>query len=389
MELLCSLGFCRARMVGLPVLLSFFVISGHSKTVPIETSGRHTFQIESLFKGSEVIWGFDFLNKDEIIFTEKSGKMKVLNLQTEKTREIAGVPQVWDRGQGGLLDVKVHPSNGWIYFTFSEEQKGKGAGTVLARAKLVKDRLENLERIFISKAVNKERIHFGSRVLFQGDYLFLTLGDRNEREKCQSLSDHNGKVVRLFLDGKVPPDNPFVGQSKALPEIWTLGHRNPQGISENPLTKEIWVGEFGPRGGDELNILKKGANYGWPVVTYGREYYGPSIGEGKEKKGMESPVLHWVPSISFSGIHFYKGDAFPQWKNNLFLANLATQHLRRLSLEGTKATQQDALLKDLYLRFRHVSEGPEGFLYYATDAGVLGRLIPPRISYPAPSEVER
>lgn len=359
------------------LLYFFLVFEASAAGKKSEDSASQKFSVENLYSGSEVVWGFDFLNEKEIILTEKNGSMKVFHLETKTSKDVQGVPAVWDKGQGGLLDVKVHPKNrSLIYFTYSEEQKGKGAGTVLARATLEGSALKNVEKIFVSKAVNGNKIHFGSRILFQLPYVFVTLGDRNEREKAQALNEHHGKIIRLFEDGKIPPDNPFVGKTGAFPEIWSYGHRNPQGISLNPVTKEIWAGEFGPRGGDELNIIKAGANYGWPVVTYGKEYYGPSIGEGVSKTGMESPTLHWVPSISFSGIHFYSGEAFPAWKNQLFLANLATQHLRRVALEGTKATAQEALLKDLYVRFRAVSEGPEGFLYYSTDAGTIGRIKP-------------
>ncbi len=365
-------------MIGKNLVLSLFV-GGLLFGPPLfgnPAKDTQPYQVENLFSGSEIIWGFDFLSEKEIIFTEKSGKMKILNLETKAVRVLSGVPTVWDKGQGGLLDVKVHPQDRSIYWTFSEEQKGKGAGTVLARATLEQNQLKGLRRIFVSKAVNTSRIHFGSRILFQSPYVFVTLGDRDDRHKSQSLGDHNGKIIRLFEDGKVPTDNPFVGKAGALPEIWSYGHRNPQGISLNPVTKEIWAGEFGPRGGDEINLIKKGANYGWPVVTYGREYYGPSIGEGTSKAGMEAPLVHWVPSVSFSGMAFYDGKAFPQWKNNLFLACLATQHVRRIAVDGTQATQQEELLKNMYVRFRHVAQGPDGFLYFATDAGSLGRLKP-------------
>lgn len=366
-------------MLGL--ILSILTFSAHLAEAQVFTSEGQKIHHEFLVEGKEIIWGMDFLPDGKIIFTEISGAMRVLDPESKKILPIVGIPKAVVRGQGGLLDVRVHPDfakNKWIYWTYVEEGP-KGSGTVLARGELTvgtRAQVQKVEKLFVSKAQSSDRKHFGSRILFKDGDVYITLGDRDERKLAQSLSAHNGKVIRIKEDGKVPADNPFVGTKDALKEIWSYGHRNPQGIALHPESGEIWVGEYGPRGGDEINLLKKGANYGWPVVTHGREYWGPSIGEGTSKEGMEDPIIVWKPSISFSGINFYTGSAFPKWKNNLFLANLATQHLRRVVLDGTKAIQQEELLKNLNLRFRHVVQGPEGFLYFTTDAGHLGRLRP-------------
>ena len=200
------------------------------------------------------------------------------------------------------------------------------------------------------------------------------VGDRDERQNAQKLTQHNGKVLRFNHDGSVPKDNPFVGKANALPEIFSYGHRNPQGLAIHPTTGEVWEAEMGPRGGDEINLIKPGANYGWPVVSYGREYSGPKIGEGTEKAGIENPIAYWVPSISPSNIAFYSGDALPKWKGNLFLGNLSGMHIRRLVVSGQKVVKQEEVLKGS--RFRNLRSGPDGFLYYSTDEGKICRLAP-------------
>ncbi len=204
----------------------------------------------------------------------------------------------------------------------------------------------------------------------------MTVGDRNKRHQAQDLGFHMGKVIRLNIDGTIPDDNPFVNKPGAKPEIWSFGHRNPQGLVRDMRNNDIWLVEMGPRGGDELNLIQRGKNYGWPVVTYGREYFGPKIGEGVSKPGMEQPVEYWVPSISPSGAQFYWADAFPKWKMNLFMGTLSGTHLRRLVIQDRRVVHQEALLGDLGLRFRNVRTGPQGYLYFSTDDGKLARLVP-------------
>lgn len=343
----------------------------------VHESAGQKFRLENLTQQSDVIWGFDFLPDGRIVFTERAGSLKILNPKDNSVTSIKGAPKVWANGQGGLLDVRVHPTKGsTLYLTYSEPLKG-GATTALAMATLSGNELRDLKTLFSAHEPNSNRIHFGSRIEFDGKgHIFVSIGDRNDRPKVQDLSFHIGKVIRLKEDGTVPSDNPFVKQKGAKPEIWSLGHRSPQGLARHPETGDLWLSEMGPRGGDEINLIKRGANYGWPIVTYGREYYGPKIGKGTSQPGMEDPVAHWVPSISPSGTAFYNGDRFPAWKGNLFLGNLSGTHLRRLVLSGQKVKDQEVLLEDLGMRIRNVRAGPDGYLYLSTDDGKIARLVP-------------
>lgn len=342
----------------------------------IYTSGAHKFSVKKLVSKEGVIWGMDFLPDRKLVFTMRSGKMFIYNPEDKKTSEVTGVPEVYAVGQGGLLDVRAHPDfskNNYLYFTYSLPV-GEKATTALARGVLKDNKLKNVEKLFSAHEPNDNDIHFGSRIAFHDGYVFISIGDRNERQQAQSLKYHMGKIIRLKDDGSIPKDNPFVQTAGALSEIWSYGHRNPQGLEYHVERKELWSVEFGPRGGDEVNIIKKGENYGWPLVSYGREYYGPKIGEGTHKEGITQPILHWTPAISPSGFTIYTGEEFPKWKGHLFLANLASRHLRRVVLEGTKSVKQEELLKDLDYRFRHVTQGPDGLIYFSTDEGILARL---------------
>lgn len=340
-----------------------------------ESEGQK-FKVEILHQAGGVVWGFDFLNPTRMIFTERTGALKTLDITSKKTTEIKGAPKVWVEGQGGLLDVRVHPKDAdRIYLTYSEAVSDGGT-TAFASAKLSDQELKEFKKILSAHAANDNEIHFGSRIEFDGaGHVFVTVGDRNERKLAQDLGYHNGKVLRFHEDGTVPKDNPFVGKKDAKPEIWSLGHRSPQGLVKNPLSNELWLAEMGPRGGDEINLIQPGLNYGWPDVTFGKEYWGPKIGVS-EKKGFEQPVVHWVPSISPSGITIYQGDRFPKWKGNLFVGNLSGMHLRRLSMNGRKVENQEVLLADLGLRIRNVRPGKDGLLYFSTDDGRIARLTP-------------
>ena len=249
----------------------------------------------------------------------------------------------------------------------------KGATTALASADLSGNSLKNFKKLLSADATNNNGQHFGSRIEFDGKgHVFVTVGDRGERDKAQSLTSHQGKVLRIKEDGSLPKDNPF--KTPSLPEIWSLGHRSPQGLAMRPGSDELWLAEMGPRGGDEINLIQKEANYGWPEATYGSEYYGPKIGE-KTIPGMKEPVVFWVPSISPSALAFYTGEKFPHWKGNIFLANLSGSHIRRLVLKDKEVVKQEVLLEDM-ARFRNLRSGPDGFLYLSTDDGKIGRLIP-------------
>jgi glucose/arabinose dehydrogenase len=342
-------------------------------------SAGHSFKIDVLTEQKDCIWGFDFLPSGNIVFTQRDGELKQLNVNTHEVTTIQNIPEVAAKGQGGLLDVRVHPkfnSTHWLYLTYSVALPS-GMTTRLARAELTDGALTHFQVLFTAFEANNNRIHFGGRIEFDGQgHVFLSIGERNERDKAQSLSFDNGKILRFNDDGSVPSDNPFVNTVGARPEIWSLGHRNPQGLAIHPQTGELWEAEFGPLGGDEINLIKPSQNYGWPVVTYGREYYGMSIGEGTNKAGMQQPIVYYVPSISPSGIGFYDGEAFPQWKGNLFAAALSGQQLQRLVIDNHRVVNQEALLTDLKWRFRHVRQGIDGLLYFSTDEGKLARISP-------------
>ena len=323
----------------------------------------------------DVIWGFDFVNPDQMIFSERSGKLGLLDLKSRKVTEIGNVPKVHAVGQGGLLDVRVH--KGRIYLTYSAPKEGDNSQTTLASAKLENNMLSDVKILFSARPLSTNPYHFGSRIEFDGEgHIFMTSGERGERPLVQKLNTHLGKIIRLNEDGSVPKDNPYVGDKNALPEIWARGIRSPQGLVMRPGTKEIWEAEMGPQGGDEVNLVASGKDYGWPVITYGREYEGPKIGEGSSKPGVEEPIVYWVPSISPSALTFYTGDKMPEWKGNAFLATLSGEHIHRLVLEGQKVLKQEELFKNLGWRFRNLRTGPDGYLWFSTDEGRIGRIVP-------------
>ncbi|HTN95986.1 MAG TPA: PQQ-dependent sugar dehydrogenase [Nordella sp.] len=334
-------------------------------------------------------WAIDFLPDGRMIVTERGGRMRLVTPGGKKSAAIKGVPGVDVGGQGGLLDVAVHPDfarNHLIYWSFSEAGKG-GNSTAVARGRLSEDgrALEDVKVIFSQKPKVRSNQHFGSRLVFDGKgHLFVTLGERSAakfRVQAQDLGSHLGKVVRLMEDGSVPRDNPFVGKQGALPEIWSYGHRNPQAAAINPATGALWEIEHGPMGGDEINLPEPGKNYGWPVVSYGVNYDGSPVGSGKrEMPGMENPIYQWTPVIAPSGMAFYTGDRFPQWKGNLFVGGLRAEALVRLELDGAKVTHEERLLHELGLRIRDVAQGPDGALYIVTDEsdGQILKLSPAR-----------
>ena len=331
-------------------------------------------RLETVFETDGVVWSFAFLSPREMFVARRDGKLFYANTADNTRRELPA-PQVEDAGQGGLLDVHVREIDGkkYVYLTYSAEI-GDDLTTALARGAWDGQTITNLETLFTAKVAGGGGRHFGSRLLFLDGHIYMTVGDRGERDYAQDLSAHNGKILRLDLRGRAAAENPFAAQQGALPEIWTYGHRNPQGIDYDRNAKKIYAAEFGPRGGDELNLISPGKNYGWPLITYGREYWGPRIGE-THGEGMEQPVAYWTPSISPSGMAFYYGDKIPQWRGNLFLANLSSQHLRRLALdENGKVGAQEVLFEDLGERFRHVRESPDGYLYFSTDSGKIVRV---------------
>jgi glucose/arabinose dehydrogenase len=297
-------------------------------------------------------------------------------------KPIAGLPDVVATGQGGLFDVVLHPEhaqNGWIYWAYNAPGAG-GWGTALARGKLQGSRMSDVQVLFSMQPKSRASQHFGGRIVFdKAGMLYLTLGDRGDKERAQKLDDHAGSVIRLHDDGRVPVDNPFAKRDEALPEKWTLGNRNMQGATLHPKTGELWTHEHGPQGGDEVNVMRSGLNYGWPVITYGVNYgFGTRIGEGQTKPGMVQPVHLWVPSIAPSGMAFVSGSKFPQWMGDLLVGALRDQMLVRLELNGEKVVREERLLQGLVGRIRDVRMGPDGLVYLLTDdaEGALLRLEP-------------
>ena len=320
-----------------------------------------------------VLWSFSFINKDEVLINLRSGKSYYYNLKTKEKKQL-NAPKAKASGQSGLLDIHYKPINGtpYVYFTFTEKHKDLFT-TSLARGIYKNKNIVNLRTLFRAKIYGDTSRHFGSRLAFKGKYLFMTIGDRGERQYAQNLSYHNGKILRLTLNGKAADGNPFIKIKGALPEIWSLGHRNPQGIDVNPTSQDIYSIEFGPRGGDELNLIQRSKNYGWPTITYGKEYWGPRIGP-THKKGLEQPITYWTPSISPSGMTFYTGDRIKEWKNGLFLACLSQRHLRYLKLKDGRVISQQKLFSKLNERIRHVRSSPDGWLYFSTDSGKLYKI---------------
>jgi glucose/arabinose dehydrogenase len=326
-------------------------------------------------------WSIAFLPNGDMLVTEKTGQLRIVRNGTLDPQPISGVPQVVAMGQGGLLEVSPHPrfaENRFVYLTYSKPGE-KGNTTALARGKLEGNALTDVRDIFVADAWNNFPIHFGSKIAWGRDgTLFMTVGERNDRNRAQDTTHHAGKVLRLRDDGTAPPDNPFVGRAGFRPEIYSYGHRNLQGLAFHPETGELWETEHGPQGGDELNIIQPGKNYGWPIVTFGREYTGEVITNQPWHEGMEQPVTIWVPSIGLSGMAFYTGERFPAWKGNIFVGGLAGQVLQRLAFTPRGPIGRESLLAELKQRIRDVRQGPDGLLYVATDAnpGAILRIEP-------------
>ncbi|WP_028467636.1 PQQ-dependent sugar dehydrogenase [Nisaea denitrificans] len=371
-----------SRLAANALLFGVAACAAGADVPQVERSDVHDFRVTQLAGGLDHPWGLAFLPDGRILVTEREGALRIVGPDGLEPVPVRGTPKVYASGQGGLLDVVLHPDfseNRLVYLSFAGRGDG-GAGTEVARGRLVDDALVDLDVIFRQTPKVGGGRHFGSRLVFAPDgTLFVSMGDRGSyMSEAQNLGTHIGTIARIEDDGSVPPDNPFVGRSGALPEIYSYGHRNVQGMALRPGTSTIWAQEHGPRGGDEVNILRPGRNYGWPAITYGIDYSGAIISDKTAMPGMEQPVVYWVPSIAPSGMEFYDGDKFPNWRGNLFVGALAHMHLRRLVLDGDRVTEQEVLLEGLEERIRAVKQGPDGYLYVLTDssAGDLLRLEP-------------
>lgn len=327
-------------------------------------------------------WGLAFLADGRLLVTERPGRLRIVEADGRLSKPLANVPEVAHRGQGGLLDVALDPdfaSNRTIYLSYAEPGED-GTGTAVARAVLGDTGLSDVVVIFRQQPKVGGSNHYGSRLVFAADgTLFVTMGDRFAyRDQAQNLANHLGKIIRINRDGSAPADNPFVGRADVRPEIWSYGHRNVQGAALDPATGRLWTAEHGARGGDEINRPEAGKNYGWPVITYGVDYSGARIGEGTAKSGMEQPVHYWDPSVAPSGMTFYTGDAFPDWRGDLFVGSLKFGYLVRLDIEDGKIVGEERLIEDLDQRVRDVRQGPDGNLYLLTDEddGAILRLAP-------------
>ena len=322
-------------------------------------------------------WSLAFLPNGDMLVTERAGRLRIIRNGVLDPQPISGVPQVRVTALGGLLEVALHPrfaENGWVYLTYAKGREDNVSTTALARGRLKGTALEEVRDIFVANTWSSSATNFGGRIAFdRAGFLYLTIGERQEQDRAQKGDDHGGKILRLRDDGSVPPDNPFVGKTGYLPEIYSLGHRSPQGLALNPETGAIWENEHGPLGGDEINIILPGRNYGWPLVTFGTDYDGKKISDLTWRGDLEGPLMYWVPSIAISGMAFYTGDKFPNWKGNAFVGSMfegrtrATGHLRRLTFEQGRPIQREPILTELHQRIRDVRSGPDGLVYLLTD----------------------
>lgn len=364
--------------------LYFFVVllfecCGQGTDNTIKTPVNNSFTAKLELPDLRNPWGIVFLRNEGILVSEKEGKL--LHFKNGKRIEVKGLPEILVRGQGGLLDLELHPNyeeNGWIYLSYaSPKGEGRGGNTAIMRAKLKAGELINKEVLYKGIPNSTKSQHWGSRLEFDNEgYLYFTIGDRGNRDiNPQDIKRDGGKVYRIHDDGQIPKDNPFVGISKAKEAIFSYGHRNLQGLTRHPETGAIWSHEHGPRGGDEINIVQKGKNYGWPIITYGINYIGTKITEKTAQKGMEQPLHYWVPSIAPSGMTFVSSDRYKDWKGSLLVGSLAFQYLERLVLKKGRVVRREKLMDGIG-RVRNVRQGPDGYIYVAVEGKGIFKLIP-------------
>lgn len=367
----------------IPGWLACLLVSTLATAAPVKRidSERGPIEVTTITEGLRSPWAVAFLPDGRYLVTERAGAMRIINADGTVSAPLTGVPKVHADGQGGLLDVVLDPEfarNQTLFFSYAEPGTD-GARTAIARARLDAGGLANVRVIFRQQPALANGYHFGSRIVIGRDgFLYATVGERSDtRERAQHLDKTYGKVIRIGRDGSIPADNPFVGRKGADPAIWSFGHRNPQGLALDPASGQLFEHEHGPRGGDEINIIRKGENYGWPIITFGREYYGPKIGDGTHKAGMQQPLYYWDPSIAPSGMAFLSSEHAGAWRGNLFVGALKFMLLARLELKDGKIVHEERLLGDDKDRIRDVREGPDGALYVLTESrGRLLRLLP-------------
>lgn len=345
----------------------------------VTQSEKQKFAVDTITNTLENPWGIAFLPDGRILVTERKGEIRVIKDDKLTEEKIENVPAVYANGQGGLLDITLHPdyaNNGWIYLSYAKPGEGGGA-TTIARTKLDGNKFTDFQELFSAQPYVNSDVHFGSRIVFDGNgHIFFSAGERGTKENAQNLGNHLGKILRLNEDGTIPADNPFNNVIGVKSEIWSYGHRNPQGLVYDKTTESLWDVEHGPKGGDELNKVEKGKNYGWPVITYGINYDGTPITDITSRDGMEQPVHYWVPSIATCGMTFVTGDKYPGWKNNFMIGALALTHVARVEVENGKFVKEEKLL-DKIGRVRMIAQSPDGYLYVATEGpGMLLKLIP-------------
>lgn len=365
----------------------FFMMSLSIFAAPqVVTKGQSEgmkYQVELITQNlGGIPWGMAFTSENELFITFISGRMILFDINTKKSTTITGMPEnPLYQGQGGLMDVALSPNfenDNFLYFTYVKNINNQGA-TTLARAKFTNSTLMHWEDLLVTKSTSNTSRHFGSRITFdEAGHLYFGIGDRGERPSAQDLSNHNGSIIRLDLNGKTLSNNPFVANAQAKGEIFSYGHRNPQGLVYDKNRKILWEIEHGPRGGDELNKIEKGKNYGWPIIGYGKEYWAPlHVGEGTHKDGMEQPVKVYTPSIAPSSLMLYSGDAFPKWRGDLFAGALKLLHINRIILDKSGSiVSEERLLGDLELRIRQIIQDKNGYIYFSTDSGEIMRIIP-------------
>lgn len=366
-------------------LCLFLIISiacnGAGEIEPDETQNQYT--TETVVTGIPIPWGMVWLPDGAMLITNRNGEIYLFSNGKLVEEPIKGVPEVWANGQGGLLDIELHPEyeeNGWIYITYSSpEGEGEGAHTALMRAQLNDDRSSLINREVLYKAVPNTDAgqHFGSRIEFDDEgYLYFSIGERGNRdENPQDITRDGGKIYRLNDDGSIPEDNPFVNKAGAKKAIFSYGHRNPQGMAKHPETGQIWAHEHGPRGGDEVNIIEKGKNYGWPIISFGINYSGTEFAEDTARAGMEQPEWYWDPSIAPSGMTFVTSDRYPEWKGDLLVGSLKFGYLVRCEVENNTITEDKILFEEIG-RVRNVRQGPDGYIYVATGGNGIVRIVP-------------